>query len=1611
MTRPKKPVLQPALRTETWIIGIGASAGGLEALSTLVSNLTPEFSTPIIIAQHLAPRAKSMMVELLQRQSARPVVSAINGEQLQPNTIYVVPPNHDIDIQENHIVLTVAGIETRPKPSIDAFFHSLAKNYGARAVGIVLSGTGSDGSEGIRAIKSAGGITLAQDEQSAKYDGMPNSAVHTGDVDSVLPPDQLARELPRILTEHSIRQNPGPSDTKALRQILDHVRDSQGTDFNHYKKATVQRRLIKRMSVVGVPKYDDYLQLLKDSPAEVAQLAKEMLVSVTNFFRDPDVFHALEPLISRIVSQKENGQEIRVWVAGCATGEEAYSMAMLFLEEIERQRHHLRLKVFATDLDQDAITEARNGFYSSKDCEKVPADLLEKYFERRTDQYEVSQRLRDSVVFARQDLTLNPPFVKLDMVTCRNVLIYFSPELQKRIIEIFHYSLEPGGVLVLGKSESASVLTTLFEVVDRTLKIHRKLNIASKSVPMAAPRGVAPLSKNRIHRPNPGPSVTEQSYLRLLNFYAIAGVTIDQDCNIIQILGDVSPYLGFFTPQADFRLTNLLPKGIGIEIPILLRKAAKDGKTHRSRTYRNPKSKTERFSIMVRPLEDASEDGHRTERQLFVVNFEAKSKKEIATEPEFATTDKEKDQRYHEIEQELFVTREHLQTVIEELGVSNEELQSLNEELSSTNEELQASSEELETTNEELQSSNEELTTLNEELNAKQSELRFLNISFENVQNSIGTPLVILDNAKRVVRYNPEALRVFALSNSDIGREISRVSSNFEVADFAHQLDLAITKGQSSESLAEVGSSIYQMRILPCIDDEKNITGAIIVFYDNTIVLKSQERLKVNDLRMRAIVDGSSGPIFLKDSVGRYILVNQAFCDLFQLTQEQLIGKTDRDLFSDSLASQFREADLDVFVTRLPRERQETVTDGFGRKRYLLIRRFPLMTVDGKSPYALGAVATDVTQQVEAQQELKVSENRYRAIVEDRFVFVARHKPDGTLTYTNVSFVNQFGKTFENSQDSKFEQIVAEVDRPRVSNELMAISKENPLVQYEHRVVGKAAQPIWVRWLHRGIFNESGQIIEYQAVGFDVTESRLKTDHLLERDSIYSQVFDHTVDFLSIYRVDGQEFVLESYNRSAGRAKGRNYTEMIGQNLREFVDPEKLEQVIALYQKTLRSRQTEVFEEQIETPNGTRYFSTTLIPVPGQSGAIERIAAISRDITSQKRIELDLRRAKDEADVANRSKSDFLASMSHELRTPLNVVIGMSQLLGDTQMTSEQQSFVGSIYRSGKVLMTLIEDVLDVSKIEAGKVKLDSISFCPATVIEEVIEFFMMQARDKGIELTAQLASETRHYAIGDPARLRQILVNLVSNALKFTDHGEVTIVAQGSLQRHRNEMILTIAVKDTGIGIDEASHSRLFQRFSQVDSGNSRKYGGTGLGLMITKNLTQMMNGSIDFESKFGKGSTFRVVIPLVLSNHQGPTMNQDHLIDWPQKNARPLKILAVDDSTDSRSVIGLFLQKLGHDTTLAQGGYEALTKIEQDQFDLVLMDIQMPDMDGYEVTAKIRQLPDPKKKIPVIALTANAMAGDAKRAFDSGMDDYITKPIQLTSLKDLLAKWSTRV
>ncbi len=854
-SKQPSPTTTPEVESHgLYIVGIGSSAGGLEALTALLRSLPINANISYVIAQHLDPKHKSLLVTLLARETAIEVKAAEHNEKLKHNCIYVCPANKDVTVINGTLKLKEPRHAIGPKPSVDLFLSSLAEDVGEKAIGVILSGTGSDGAHGIRAIKAAGGITIAQDQASAKYNGMPSAAVSTGAVDFVLPPERIAQELPSITAfpRRLLSIQPTGKALSAYDRIMMLIKKRTEVDFSEYKASTVMRRIMRRLAAHRIDTIEDYALMLEGSPEECEDLCRDITISVTSFFRDKEAFKALGKVVAQIVAEKKDGEPIRIWVPGCATGEEVYSIAILVAEELGGDITRRQVQIFGTDLDTDATIAARRGVYSEVAVENLDDALLSRWFVRMGNTYQVAKALREMTVFARQNLIKDPPFLRIDLVSCRNLLIYFTPALQKRVFELFHYVLRPGGALFLGKSESVGQFANLFDQVNRKWRIFKR-----KGTPKFVPGNYAagfrvsdqPPAREREREQEREPSLTDMMYQVLLSVFAPPSVIVDEKQEVQHIHLDCSPFLRLAPGKAALNLLNLARDELRPSLRALMHKAFRENATLTGQRLKLKIGGESRYlSLSVHPFSTSGSAPTHA-----VVSFSFLSSDHSDFSAMNGDTAPEMDDRISELEQELAATREHLQTVIEELETSNEELQSLNEELQASNEELQSSNEELETSNEELQSTNEELITVNEELQVKTNELAEVNTDLENLQNSIGFPLVVVDKDLRITRFTPQAVKIFAVLSSDIGQIITSVPCNFDIAGLRATLLKVIANAEIYEHDIDGGSVVYRMKLFPYYSEHREVAGAVMVFLDKTAIHRADAKLKDEEGRFSMV--------------------------------------------------------------------------------------------------------------------------------------------------------------------------------------------------------------------------------------------------------------------------------------------------------------------------------------------------------------------------------------------------------------------------------------------------------------------------------------------------------------------------------------------------------------------------------------------------------------------------------------------------------------------------------------------------------------------------------------------------------------------------------------
>ncbi|WP_044117826.1 chemotaxis protein CheB [Alkaliflexus imshenetskii] len=864
------------------IIGIGASAGGLEALEQFLENVPEQSGMAFVVIQHLDPTQKGMLPELLQRTSKMKVLQAQNRMMVLPDRVYVIPPNKSMTILKGMLFLSEPIEERGLRLPIDLFLRSLADYNRELAVGVILSGMGSDGSLGLRAIKAQNGIVMAQNPGSARFDSMPRSAIDSVLVDIVAEANELPlklidlmKHLPKVKIDPALELK----NKSSLEKIVTLVRSCTGNDFSLYKKNTLYRRIERRMSVHKIDKVAGYVNLLNDNPGEVDILFKELLIGVTNFFRDSHVWSLVaEQVIGKLIFNRENGTVLRAWIPGCSTGEEAYSLAILFKEEIEKAKLHnsLTLQIFATDLDNEAIGIARKGLFPSNIAADVSPSRLKRFFSVTDDGYQMKPEIREMVVFAEHNLIMHPPFTKIDIVSCRNLLIYMDSELQRKVISLFHYSLVCNGYLILGTSETLGTQGHLFTVVDSKCKIfkHSEAILRPDLVDFSATFlhnkqfvSNKPMSVN--------PVLNIQSYANelLLDNFTPPGVLVNEDGDILYISGRTGKYLEPAVGKANMNIFAMLRDKLQTELPVAFRNAIKNrGLVFLRNIKMEANNGTQYINVSIKWI-DKPEPLH----GLLMIVFSDSSVVETVKRPSKKGISELESVRESELQNELLHMREVMQSTMEEMQTSQEELKSTNEELQSANEELQSTNEELTTSKEEMQSLNEELQTVNAELQSKVDEFSRVNNDMKNLLNSTDIATLFLDKNLNIRRYTNQATKIFKLIKSDIGRPITDLVTELIYPDMALDARRVLnTLFFTEKQIATHDRRWFLIRIMPYRTFDDRIDGLVMTFINTTEHMEIEGKLSHSEQMRSLLFYSYPGVVVSLSADGRIIELNAA---------------------------------------------------------------------------------------------------------------------------------------------------------------------------------------------------------------------------------------------------------------------------------------------------------------------------------------------------------------------------------------------------------------------------------------------------------------------------------------------------------------------------------------------------------------------------------------------------------------------------------------------------------------------------------------------------------------------------------------------------------------
>jgi len=843
----RKPTVE-SLQAQTRfpIVGIGASAGGLEALEAFLAHVPANSGMAFVIIQHLDPTHKGVLVELLQRGTRMQVFQVKDRMRVEANCVYVIPPNKDMSILHGILHLLDPVAPRGLRLPIDFFLRALADEQQDKSIGVILSGMGSDGTLGLRAIKEKAGVVFVQEPASAKFDGMPHSAIEAGLADVVAPAEALPDKIIGYLQHIPLITKPKLTDDSAAESTLEKVvivlRGQTGHDFSLYKKTTLYRRIERRMGLHQINKIGSYVRFLQENPQEVDLLFRELLIGVTNFFRDPEAWEQLRTeALPAILSEHKSNHALRAWIPACSTGEEAYSLAILFKEVLDQLKpaRNISLQIFATDLDKAAIEKARTGIFPANIVADVSAKRLERFFVKVENGYQVAKSIREMIIFAPQNTIMDPPFTKLDLLSCRNLLIYLTPDLQKKLLPLFHYSLNPGGFLFLGSAETVGNFTNLFKPLAGKTRIYKRLTPTQTSELIEFPTTFTTALPNTGAQPvKPHANLQTLADELLLRKHSPAAVLTNDKGDILYTNGRTGKYLEPAAGKANWNIFVMAREGLNYELSSGFQKALRQKETVELKNLEvGTNGSRQVLNVRIEPLSDQN-----ALQGLVLIVFT-----DVLAKPKSRTTGKtsRSTARTAELQQELENARQEIQSIREEMQASQEELKSANEEMQSTNEEMQSTNEELTTSKEELQSMNEEMHTVNQELQARLDELARTNNDMKNLFDSTNIATLFLDNSLCVRRFTSETSKITKLIPSDIGRPITDIASALlypELAEDAREVLLTLVK--VDKQIATPEGTWFAARILPYRTLENMIDGVVITFTDITASKKLEAELR-----------------------------------------------------------------------------------------------------------------------------------------------------------------------------------------------------------------------------------------------------------------------------------------------------------------------------------------------------------------------------------------------------------------------------------------------------------------------------------------------------------------------------------------------------------------------------------------------------------------------------------------------------------------------------------------------------------------------------------------------------------------------------------------------
>lgn len=1629
------------------VVGVGVSSGNLNTLTDFFQAVPEQSGLTILACLYEDHPHTELLRNLASLADARRITILEDGQALVANRIYLLPPGFTPRISQHTLYLSRAKERRAQRMAIDDLLRAVGDAYGAQSVGVLLAGPGRDGTVGLRALKAAGGLTLVQDPKTAGQAEMLRNAITAGVTDRVLEVSAIPSAVMDYAEHPYLNIEDGSKDPQEeqLQAIAVFLKQKENFDLNQYKEGTVQRRIYRRMSLTGQKTLGGYVSLLEEDPEERRYLMGDLLINVTDFFRDRRAFETLEKLaLDPLLQRAEEGTEIRIWVPGCASGEEAYSLAILMMEKIDKLGKDLELKIFATDVDAEAIRIARAGCYSAAVVNELPEAYIQKYFKSLDDsQYKVHSHLREKISFATQNVYADPPFSRLDLISCRNLLIYLRCSVQERVLKSFYLALKPGGYLFLGSSENIGSQKDRFKQLSQKWRLFERYdNGQTRYVSPPRPSLVAGAAFKKGERDSDKSKKSHGSDVASLARDALLrnvppSVVIGADNRVLYVHGDLRHLIRVPEGEPNLDLIRMLDKNLRSRLrsgcfkarqtkaPVVLRSPT----LFNEDLQRNPP-----LQITITPI-----DHIELHDDALIVTFEV-----ISVGLDFhhrsatvGASDQEK--MIEAMERELNDTRSELQNTIEELETSTEELRAAHEEALSTNEELQSANEELEASTEELRSLNEELSTVNDQLKEKVDEVQTAHNDLENFMSSTNLATIFLDNKLHIKRYTPAAERLLRMGPGDIERpimDISRSLINDETVEDARRVLDSVEPVE--QEIAVENGRWFVRKILPYRTEDRRIVGVVITFNEITALKQAVKSLETREYQHAIVAKLGLEALSMTDIDE---LIDQMVREVAHTLDAELckVLEYDRRTGDFLLKAGIGWRGVEIGVTRVPgyldsqagytmKEHQPVIVEDLRtEKRFhgpaLLSRHGVISGVSCLIPgtdgsYGVIGVHTRTQhtftkddanflssianllsvaiQRRETQRILQESEERLDMARSAAGIGIHDYDVVNGLIYWDKKVREIWG--FEDSKEPvTFDVFITGVhpeDRQRVEAAVnSALHKPaNGQMQIEYRVISPRDGKVhWVEVTGKAVFRK-GEAVRMVGTVQDISqrkalEIKLHDNAQKLRIAKDSNKFGAFVYDIKTSRLDWDPILLDIWGFETDEIVTLEM--FYGQLHRE--DIATTEQEIAAALKPSGSGHYHTVYRVMNRKTHMLSWIEASGQVVFEGGQPQKMIGMIIDISERKKLEESLQAAVGKLAQDNVKKNEFIATLGHELRNPLAAINSGIQMM---QLGTKDSAWALEMMSNNvRLIRSLLDDLLDLARITLGKIYLKKEYVNITKLLRESLESFASKAADKHQQFDCALTEEA-FYIYGDSTRLEQVFANIFTNAHKFTPEGGSIYVSV-----EREDTCLLIQVEDNGIGIPPEKIDAVFDPFEQVSPampGNT----GLGIGLSLVKQFIALHDGSVTVASKgVGHGCQFRVRLPLCADNFQ-PAVSAP--LDA-KKIKDDLRVLIVDDNEDAALGLAAMLESQGCALATAFTGAAALGKVTEFQPEVLILDIGLPDMSGYELLRII-------KNVYFQEATYIALSGYSRSVFNGesseGRFDYhLTKPADFKDLLDILS------